>query len=40
MTRRRLGAALYKPAALYGGQGRARKKGADLPTLQRVLEDP
>lgn len=39
-ARLRLDAALYKPAALYGGPGRPPKKGPRLPTLERVLEDP
>jgi hypothetical protein len=42
ITRFRLDAALYKPAPLRkeGQLGRPRKKGARLPTLEQVLEDP
>lgn len=37
ITRLRMDAALYEPAPEYGGQGRPRKKGKRLPTLQTVL---
>lgn len=37
VTRLRLDAALYEPAPPYGGQGRPRKKGRRLPTLQTLL---
>lgn len=42
VTRLRLDAALYDSAPpRYAGQnGRPRKKGKRLPTLQRILEDP
>jgi len=42
ITRFRLDAALYCPAPAVkpGQRGRPRKKGARLPTLQQVLEDP
>jgi hypothetical protein len=39
VTRLRLDAALYEPAPPYGGQGRPRKKGRRLPTLQTLLTD-
>jgi hypothetical protein len=40
ITRLRLDTALYEPAPPYPGIGRPRKKGARLPTLQQVLDDP
>jgi hypothetical protein len=42
ITRFRLDAALYRPAPApkAGQRGRPRKKGARLPTLQQVLDDP
>jgi hypothetical protein len=42
MTRFRLDAALYEPAPerKAGQKGRPRKKGARLPTLKQVLDDP
>jgi hypothetical protein len=42
MTRFRLDAALYQPAPKRqpGQKGRTRKKGARLPTLEQVLENP
>jgi hypothetical protein len=42
VTRFRLDAALYEPAPEReaGQKGRPRKKGARLPTLEQVLEDP
>jgi hypothetical protein len=41
ITRLRLDAALYRPAPPpTGKKGRPRKKGARLPTLQQVLENP
>lgn len=40
IARLRLDAALYEPAPPYPGQGRPRKKGQRLPTLQAVLADP
>jgi hypothetical protein len=42
ITRLRLDAALYEPAPARrpGQNGRPRKKGAKLPTLQAVLNDP
>jgi len=39
IARLRLDAALYEPAPPYQGQGRPRKKGQRLPTLQAVLAD-
>jgi hypothetical protein len=38
VTRLRLDAALYEPAPPYGGQGRPRKKGRRLPTLDSLLQ--
>ena len=39
VVRLRLDAALYEPAPPYSGQGRPRKKGRRLPTLQTLLTD-
>jgi hypothetical protein len=42
ITRLRLDAALYKPAPPRkpGKKGRSRLKGARLPTLEKILQDP
>jgi hypothetical protein len=40
ITRLRLDAALYEPPPPYSGKGRPRKKGARLPTPQRLIEQP
>jgi hypothetical protein len=40
IARLRLDAALYEPLPPYSGRGRPRKKGARLPTLSAVLNDP
>lgn len=40
IARLRLDAALYEPAPPYAGKGRPRKKGARLPTLHSLLEQP
>ena len=40
ITRLRLDAALYEPPPTYRGVGRPRKKGARLPSLQTVLNQP
>src|SRR5664279_5415001 len=40
ITRLRLDAALYEPAAPYPGRGRPRKKGRRLPTPQQLIDTP
>jgi hypothetical protein len=40
ITRLRLDATLYQPDPSYSGMGRPRKKGARLPTLAAILQDP